>query len=76
MKRYIKIIFCLLIVLVTIKVNANKKYQYSVDLTKTEKDKLKVELICPKTESNTITFNFPSVIPGSANEIPWLLSGK
>jgi predicted metalloprotease with PDZ domain len=43
----------------------NNEYQYSVDLTKLENDKLKIELIVPVMDKDTVLFRFPAMVPGT-----------
>lgn len=45
--------------------HSQTNYRYSVDLTKVEDDKLRIELLCPKIESQTILFYFPKIVPGT-----------
>lgn len=40
-------------------------YTFSIDLTQVNEDRLKVELIAPKVNSNTIEYQMPKVVPGT-----------
>jgi hypothetical protein len=46
-------------------IKAQDAYQYNVDLVNLENKRVKVELIPPTFNSDTITYCFPAVVPGT-----------
>jgi len=46
-------------------IKAQDAYQYNVDLVNVENKRVKVELIPPTFNSDTITYCFPAVVPGT-----------
>ena len=45
----------------------SQSYQYSVNLKNISDDKVKVDLLCPKLNSDEVDFVFPISVPGYYN---------
>jgi predicted metalloprotease with PDZ domain len=59
-----KVIFSAILVL-CINISAQKVYKYSLDLTSGKNKEITIRLIPPRLNSDTLIYQFPSVIPGS-----------
>lgn len=60
-----KILQTLFITCISIYHFAQNQYQYFVDLVNVQDKKVKVELIPPSSNKDTLTFCFPAVVPGT-----------
>lgn len=55
----------------TIQAQQNKPpavYKFTIDLVQVKDDKVKVELITPKIQTDTVTYYMPKIIPGTYSE--------